>query len=296
MEMKKNKSVFTALFVMLLWGSLFPAVKLGYRAFDITGTGDILYFAGVRFTICGIAICIYAGLTDRKSYRAAFSCMLPILWSGVFAIILHYACTYSALRFTDTSKTAILKQVGTLFYVCFSSLFFKEDQLNAKKLIGVLIGFLGIVAINTSADGISFNVGDLLIICASFCAVISNIITKKVVFQTVSPIVSTGISQVFGGLVLLGIGTYMGGNMAFGLNSSIPIMTYICVASSLSYCMWYMVVKSGELSKLFIIKFAEPLFACLFGALILGENIFKIQYLIAFVLISGGIYISNKEK
>ena len=46
---------------------------------------------------------------------------------------------------------------------------------------------------------------------------------------------------------------------------------------------------------MFIIKFAEPLFACLFGALFLGENILKWQYLIAFLLISFGIVLGNKS-
>jgi len=50
------------------------------------------------------------------------------------------------------------------------------------------------------------------------------------------------------------------------------------------------------LSKMFIIKFAEPVFASIFGALLLGENIFKIQYLLSFVLIASGIYISNMKK
>ena len=47
---------------------------------------------------------------------------------------------------------------------------------------------------------------------------------------------------------------------------------------------------------MFIIKFAEPLFACIFGAILLKENIFQWQYLIAFVLISAGIVFGNKTK
>jgi len=47
---------------------------------------------------------------------------------------------------------------------------------------------------------------------------------------------------------------------------------------------------------MFIIKFAGPLFACVFGAVLLGENIFKIQYLVAFVLISLGIILGNKTE
>ena len=73
-------------------------------------------------------------------------------------------------------------------------------------------------------------------------------------------------------------------------------MVYICVASIVSYCIWFGIVKNGELSKLFIIKFAEPVFACIFGALILGEDIWRIQYLIAFLLISGSIWFSNVKR
>ena len=68
------------------------------------------------------------------------------------------------------------------------------------------------------------------------------------------------------------------------------------MASIIGYCLWYYVVsKSAELSKLFVIKFSEPLFACVFGAIVLGEDIFKLQYLLAFVLISAGITIGNKN-
>ncbi|MBP3491262.1 hypothetical protein J6K35_05290, partial [bacterium] len=67
-----------------------------------------------------------------------------------------------------------------------------EDKLTAKKLTGVFLGFVCIIAINANSGGISFNIGDALIIAASFCTVFSNVISKKV-FQSVKPIASTGI-------------------------------------------------------------------------------------------------------
>ena len=278
---------------MLLWGSLFPAVKLGMAAFSIVTTGDILFFAGVRFVICGTVICLIALKSDKGSYKDASKSVFPILAAGLFSIILHYYFTYSALTMTDSSKTAILKQVGILFYVCFSALFFKEDKLTRGKLIGVILGFLGIVVINTDIGGISFNIGDAFIISASFCSVFSSIISKKV-SSKVNPLTVAGVSQLFGGIVLTVIGRLMGGTMAVSLTPSALIMVYICVASIVSYSIWFWILKNGELSRMFIIKFAEPLFACLFGAILLGE--FKWQYLISFIFIAGGIYISNKNK
>lgn len=291
--MSKNKSVWYAILVMLLWGSLFPIVKSGYAPYGISTLGDILFFAGVRFTICGLIICLYTLIKNPSSFLNAKKALFYVLMSGMFAIVLHYGFTYSALKLTDSSKTAILKQVGVLFYVCFSSFFFKDDKLTLKKLIGVIMGFLGIIVINLSSKGVRFNIGDVLIIAASFCTVFSNVISKRI-FKTINPVTATGISQLFGGIVLLIAGKIMGGNMCFAFDSSAWIMMYICFASVVSYCIWFTVVKNAELSKLFIIKFAESIFACIFGAIILKENVFNMQYILSFLLIAGGIYISNK--
>jgi len=292
--MNKNKTVWLALLTMLLWGSLFPTVKLGFSSYGVESTADILLFAGIRFVICGGVICLFAFARDKESYAPVKGSLLPILLSGVFAIVLHYAFTYLGLELTDSSKTALLKQIGALVYVCFSFLFIKEDKPTVRKILAAVIGFLGIFALNFSPEGFSFSVGDVLILGASFCTVFSNVISKKV-FSKVDPITSTGVSQLFGGIVLLLAGLCMGGRAGFRPDASLWIMAYICAASVVSYCIWFGIVKNGELSRLFIIKFAEPVFACLFGALILSENIWRLEYLAAFLLISGGIWLSNKK-
>ena len=277
---------------MLLWGTLFPTVKLGFTAYNVSSTADILLFAGIRFVLCGAVICVLAAWRDKDSYRPVKGSLLPILLSGLFAIILHYGFLYMGLELTDSSKTALIKQIGALFYVCFSFLFIKGDRPTVQKIFAALVGFGGIVALNISSDGFVFAIGDVLILGASFCTVFSNVISKRV-FERVAPVTATGISQLFGGLVLLSVGLLMGGRVQFTPDASIGIMVYICAASVVSYCIWFGIVKNGELSKLFIIKFAEPVFACVFGALLLGEDILKLQYLIAFLLISGSICFSN---
>lgn len=292
--MSKSRSIFLALLTMLLWGTLFPTVKLGFAVYEVRGLADILLFAGIRFTVCGAVISLLAACKNKNSFKTVGTSILPILLSGAFAIILHYTFTYSALELTTSSKTALLKQLGALFYVCFSFIFIKADKPTVQKIVGALIGFGGIVAMNVTTDGLTFTLGDVLILGASFCTVFSNVINKKV-FVRVEPLTAAGISQLFGGAVLLIAGAFMGGSVNFRADASIAIMLYICAASIVSYCLWYMILKYGELSKLFIIKFAEPLFACVFGAILLDEDIFQIRYLLAFLLISGGILLSNTK-
>lgn len=218
---------------------------------------------------------------------------LNIVWVGVFAIVLHYTCTYIGLSKTDSSKTALLKQAGALIYICFAFVFFKDEKFSIYKIIGAIVGFCGIIAINFSANKLSFSVGDFLILGASVCTVISNVISRKSA-QDCSPLWITGISQLFGGLVLLAVSLLLGGVFPRLTANGVWVFAYICAASITGYTLWYHILKTSELSKLFIIKFAEPLFACLFGAILLGENIFRLQYLLAFILISLGIVIGHK--
>ncbi|MBP3592753.1 MAG: DMT family transporter [Clostridia bacterium] len=290
--LKKNKTLLLALLVMLLWGSLFPMVKLGFSAFSVVSTGDILFFAGLRFVICGAVITVFAFVKDKKSFVPVRHSLFPLLLSGLFAIVLHYACTYLGLSLTESGKTAILKQVAALLYVLASPLFFREDKITAGKVIGALLGFLGVIAMNWSEGSIHFGLGEVLILLASVCTVASNVISKRL-FEKVDPITATGCSQFFGGAVLLIVGVAMGGGVKLAKSVAIPIFIYILAASIVSYCLWYTIVKTGSLSSLFVIKFAEPLFSCILGAVILGENIFDLRYLFAFLLIGGGITVAN---
>ena len=95
--------------------------------------------------------------------------------------------------------------------------------------------------------------------------------------------------------MLLVSGLLMGANFLTFNFKSLGVFAYICSASMIAYVLWNYILKTSDLSNMFIIKFAEPMFACIFGAVLLHENIFKWQYIIAFVLISFGIILGNKK-
>ena len=291
------KTISLSLLVMALWGSLYPMVKIGYNAFDINSSSipDILMFAGVRFVICGLIVCAYCLIKKEKIATQKGKNIFDIFIMGLFSIVLHYAFTYIGLSTTDSSKTALIKQLGALIYVCFAFLFFKNEKFSFLKIVGAVIGFGGIIAINYNPNGITFSVGDILIIAASVCLVIASIISKKSA-EGNSPFWITGISQFTGGIILLIAALIMGADMPNFTLESIVVFLYICMASISGYTLWYYILKNNSLSKMFIVKFAEPLFACIFGAILLDENIFRIQYLLAFILISVGIVLGNRSE
>lgn len=289
-------NIILPLITMLLWGSLFPCIKIGYAVFkiDTENIADILMFASLRFIVCGAVVCVIAFFQNRAQERnyPNLKNIVNICIMGVFAIVLHYGFTYIGLSKTDSSKTAILKQIAPLLFSCFSFLFIKGEHFSVAKIIGASVGFCGIIAINYGTSLQNFSSGDILIISASVCTVISMIISGKCT-KEVSSFWITGISQLFGGVVLLALAVLMNGKIPVFTIRSALVFAYICLASIIGYTLFYYAQRTADLSKLFIIKFAEPLFACFFGAVILNENILKPQYLIAFALISLGIVLGN---
>ncbi len=298
MEKQTNvKTIFLSLLVMALWGSLFPFIKIGYEAFSIDSSSipDIIMFAGARFFVCGLILTIFSIIHKEKLGTPKTKAISVILLGGLFGIILHYAFTYIGISMTDSSKTALIKQLAPLLYACFAFLFVKTEKFSVYKIIGAIVGFLGIIAINYESAQISFTTGTILIILASVCSVVSSVVTQISVRNT-SPFWNTAISQLTGGIVLLISAIIMGADMLKINLNSILAFSYICIASMTAYVLYGYLLRITSVSTMFIIKFTEPLFACVFSAMLLGENIFKIQYLLAFILISAGIVLGNKTK
>ena len=296
-KLKNAKMLVLSLLVMALWGSLFPMIKIGYDTLSINSSDipSILMFAAVRFTLCGMLIVIMALIRKDKIGSPRARTIGSMLLIGLFSITLHYACAYVGISYIDSSKAALIKQVGALIYVCVAFLFFKNESFGIWKIVGGLLGFFGVVAINIDATGFSLGIGEAITLLASVCFVVSSILTKKTL-EGASPLWLTGISQLFGGVLLLIAALAMGGGDVTVSPLGILSFLYICTASIVSYLLWSYILATSELSKMLVIKFAEPMFACVFGAVLLGEDIFKWQYLVAFVLISGGILLANKRK
>jgi len=290
----KAKTVLLSLAVMLLWGSLYPCIKLSYAAFSIDSgsSADILLFAAIRFLICGSFISCFCFCTRRQLSQPTASAVGYFLLIGLFSIALHYGCMYIGLSLTGSGKTALLKQAGSLLYVCLAFLFIKEEKFSYFRLLGGVIGFSGVVIINLSPGSLQFGIGELMVLIASVCTVAANVISRRTV-QKASPYWLTGISQLSGGLILLVVALCMGGELPAVSLKGLLLLGYICTASIVSYMLWYTILQKSVLSNMLIIKFAEPIFACIFSAVLLGENIFKLQYLLAFVLIAAGILVGN---
>ena len=74
---------------------------------------------------------------------------------------------------------------------------------------------------------------------------------------------------------------------------ALPILCFASIAANL---LWNTLIKYNDMSKLAVLKSMDPLFASLFSALLLGENILKPTYIIATALIVIAIVVSSNRR
>ena len=215
-----------------------------------------------------------------------------ILIVSLLTVVIHYALTYTGLSLADSSKSSVLKQIGFLIVPCIAFLFRKDDKFSIRKIVAAILGFISVIIINIDGMNFVFGIGEILIILASFSSMFGQM-TSKNVYDKYSPTYIVAYAQLLGGAVLVVSGLLFGGSIGTVSLKSIAVLGYICFASITANLLWNTLIKYNDMSKLAVLKSMDPLFASMFSAILLGENIFKITYIIATAFIIIAVAISN---
>ena len=180
-----------------------------------------------------------------------------------------------------------------------AALVFKQEKLTADKLLGSLLGFGGIVLINLTGEGLDFSFqlqGEGMIILATVCYGISSALIR-VYGKDENPVVLSGYQFTLGGLVMIVIGYLTGGRLNIWTGKGMAIVIYLAFVSAIAYTVWSLLLHHNNVSKVAVFGCLNPVFGAILSALILkesGQN-FGIKEVIALVLISGGIFIVQKD-
>lgn len=297
MKLLQNKKIayLTAIFCTLLWGTAFPFIKVGYSAFEIeeSDIGSKLIFAGMRFMLAGFMVFLFLWVSKRKVPTLSKKDILPVCSLGVVQTGLQYIFTYIGIGFTSGTNTSIITACASFFTVLFVPLFFKNDRLTLMKIIGCILGFGGIIAINfggTVSTDTWF--GDMMILFSTISAAAGNIVAKKVTTGR-DPFPVTAFQLLTGGFILLVSGICCGGSVGSINAESISVLLWLAFVSAAAFSLWTGLLKFHDASRISVFNLLVPVFGTVLSGLMLGENVFRIETLISLILISLGIAFVN---
>lgn len=284
----------------LTWAFAFPLIKLGLNAFDIVGddTGAKTLFAGIRFFIAGLITLIIAK-TGRKSFK--ISGKNNIGWLCLYSVVntsLHYFFFYVGLSNLSGSRSSIIDSLSTFFLIILACIIFKDEHMTAKKTIGCILGFSGIIIINISFGETSggtftfFGDGMLFMsaLCSAFGGVLTRIVTKKI-----DSLVATGISLALGGGIMIIMGVIMGGKITHITVEGIVILILLVLVSAIGFSLYNKLISCNPVGEIAIFNSLIPVFGAILSCVILGEP-FYLKYVAAILLVVAGVYIINKRK
>lgn len=287
-----------ALTAAMAWGWAYPLIKLGFGAFGITQemTGSKMLFAGIRFAISGLIILAIAGCSRRNFTVAKPRNWWYILLFALLNTTLHYACFYIGLSHSEGARAAILNSMGVFLLVLMACLFFKSDKLTGRKILGCIIGFVGILALNIGGgeSGQFTLLGDGMIILNALCSAFAGLMTRGLRTR-VDVFVGTGYSLAIGGVLLVVPGLMMGGTLPWITSVGVLILGLLICISTLGFALYNKLLSCNPVGKVAIFNSLIPVVGALTSCLCLNEP-FYWKYLLAAVLATLGIYIINKGK
>lgn len=290
------KMLLLCLVCTFFWGAGYPILKMSYAYWGVGGSnvpGKLLY-ASLRFLLAG-GVLLIAACIRKKGFAFPEKKALP--WVGALGLCqttLQYGLLYIGLAYTSGSKSSVLNQICVFIMVLLTPLFFRKEKLTVTKLLGCLLGFGGIIAMNMKGLSFVLEWGDMIVMLSSCCAAAGYLISKGM--PTGDAMTGTAWQQIFGGVVLLVLGLVTGGKLATPNVPGLLCLAFQVVAAAVTYSLWFYLLQNFDASRVSVSKFMTPVFGVLFSGILLGDPIFTLENMIALPLVCAGVIVVNLKK
>ncbi|WP_407945315.1 DMT family transporter [Paraburkholderia antibiotica] len=282
----------------LLWGSSYPAIKIGYAMLGIT-QNDIpskLVFAGYRFVLAGVILLVLAALSNKPIFRLNRRHAGQLMLLGFTQTAIQYVFFYIGLAYTTGVRGSILNSTTTFFSVLLAHFIYRNDKVSPRKALGCLLGFIGVMVVNFGDGTLEFAFtlrGEGFIVIAAFVLSAASIYGKRI-SQGMDVMVMTGYQLGFGGIVLVAAGYASGGALHEFTSGSMALLGYLALLSSVAFTLWSLLLKYNPVGKVTVFNFLVPVFGTVLSAICLNENIMELKNLVALVLVCGGIWLVTR--
>lgn len=289
--MNNQKLINWGLFVLLslIWGSSFILMKLSKEHLNGYQIGAVRIFsAGLVFF--PFALFHFIKIPKQKIPIVILSGLLGnLLPAFLFAVAIE--------KKIDSSLAGILNSLTPLFVIVISMIAYKAS-VPRNKLIGVVIGFIGLLLLSLSKGGISLNnagYAALILLATIMYGLNVNVVTQYL--KGIDPFHMATVSLAFMGLIagvilwqqeIVSMAIYDEGARI----SMLYAVLLGVVGSAIATLLFYILIKKAGGLFASLVTYAIPIVAIFWG-IIAKENVTLIQ-ISCLAVILGGVYLTNK--
>lgn len=220
---------------------------------------------------------------SRKDY-------LIFLLMGFIGIFIYHLIYVYGFKLLPAAEVNTLNYTWPIFVIIFASVILKE-KLTIRKIIAIVIGFIGIyIIIGKGFTTFTNLLGDFIIIFSAAMWALFSILGKRLKYDKY---VSMSMYFLFG-FILTTFVSFLFSSFAIPTFTQLLYLLFMGVISrTLAFTSWFRALELGDTARIANISFLTPFVSFVFINWILGETIFW-YYIASLILIVLGIFIQRK--
>ena len=279
--------------VCIVWGTTYLAIRVALE------TVPVLLVAGLRWMTAGVLLCgILLAMGRRLPPLRLWGALLLL---GFLMNIMGNGFVVFAQQYVASGLTAVLIATTPFWSALLERLLPNGDRFSPRALVGLTIGFSGIVILvwpemsQGGAGGRAFVGGVIAIQLACVGWVIGTSYAKRHELGD-NPLPSAALQMIFSGVMLLLAATAHGDWAALTFTPrTLAAMAYLTIAGSLvAYSAYIYAIQHLRLSLVSLYAYINPIIAVALGTVLLGEPLSSRIVLAAGLVLTGTWIVGRK--
>ena len=272
----------------LIWASAFFNIKIATYSYGPLTIAFLRIFFGA---IPVILLC-YIKKIKIEAFSKDWYWFASI---GLINLVLPFFLIAYGVQKVQSNLAAILMASTPLTATALAHFFTKNEKINLIKIIGILVGFSGIVFL--FSDDVLFNENNIfsafLILFGSCFYVVGGLLTIKISNKKNENV--TASILIWGTLILLPVSLFIEEpwNLSPRLDSTLSLIYLGVFSTGIAWLLRFYILKHNGLVFQARVAYLIPIFGVILGFLILGEDITS-KAIISLIAVIIGIYIVKK--
>jgi drug/metabolite transporter (DMT)-like permease len=285
---------FSAIAVAVIWGLSFVAARLVLSALTP------ILLATLRFIIASIVFTPIILTEFRRGTTLKIKVLKELALLGVLSISVYFWLQYTGVKYAGAGVSALLV-VGLIpILTGFASTIVLREKLTAYKVLGTVLGLLGVALIALPGLLIEeinwlFYLGVVCLLLNGVCWATYSTLSRRLMKRLGRPALVTSYVTVLGTMALIPMSVSSDWTLVWSLVPiqwvSILYLAFIC--SGLGYFLWNFALSRLEAVKAAVWLYLEPVAAFL-GEIVIFGTMPSSTTLMGGLIIILGAYITNR--